>query len=140
MNRRLIAPTKTRSSFNVRTRTYTKQINQMTRFLEDGDRVKVMIQFRGREQQHIDLGACSVLVGLALPLARPSRRCIRRCPPLAASRHPPPIIHPTYRSNKTGHELLGKVGVELKELATQEGDVRREGGRLIAMFKPKSTK
>ncbi len=29
----------------------------MTRFLEDGDRVKVMIQFRGREQQHIDLGA-----------------------------------------------------------------------------------
>lgn len=29
----------------------------MTRFLEEGDRVKVMIQFRGREQQHIDLGA-----------------------------------------------------------------------------------
>jgi translation initiation factor IF-3 len=53
--------------------------------------VKVVIQFRGREQQHIDLGM----------------------------------------------ELLQKCGEELGELATMEGTIRREGGRLLAMFKPK---
>jgi translation initiation factor IF-3 len=53
--------------------------------------VKVMVQFRGREQQHIDLGV----------------------------------------------ELLQKVGVDLKDIASMEGEIKREGGRLMAMFKPK---
>lgn len=50
-----------------------------------------MVQFRGREQQHIDLGV----------------------------------------------ELLQKVGADLKEIASMEGEIKREGGRLMAMFKPK---
>lgn len=50
-----------------------------------------MVQFRGREQQHIDLGV----------------------------------------------ELLQKLGVDLKDIASMESDIKREGGRLMAMFKPK---
>ena len=46
----------------------------------------------------------------------------------------------TQHTHSPGHELLGKVGVDLKEIATQEGDIRREGGRLMAMFKPKTNK
>ncbi|GAB5036211.1 translation initiation factor if-3 [Nannochloropsis oceanica] len=80
-------------SYKIETHDYGVRMKQMTRFLEEGDKVKVMVQFRGREQQHIDLG----------------------------------------------HELLGKIKVDFVELAVQEGDVRREGGRLIAMFKPKKT-
>jgi translation initiation factor IF-3 len=53
--------------------------------------VKVIIQFRGREQQHIDLG----------------------------------------------QELIQKLNVDLKDQANMEGDTRREGNRLTAMFKPR---
>ena len=80
-------------SYKIESHDYGVRMKQMNRFLEDGDKVKVMVQFRGREQQHIDLG----------------------------------------------HELLGKIKGDFVELAVQEGDVRREGGRVIAMFKPKKT-
>lgn len=43
-------------SYKIENHDYGVRMKQMTRFLEEGDKVKVMIQFRGREQQHIDLG------------------------------------------------------------------------------------
>jgi len=53
-----------------------------------------MIQFRGREQQHIDIGI----------------------------------------------EMLTKIAADVKEFAAPESEFKREGGRLMAMFKPKPQK
>lgn len=119
----------------------------MNRFLEEGDRVKVMIQFRGREQQHIDLGAFAPHLPRYLSSAYlraswggPSRPLSPIFHSFACQADPLLVCSPPLHVHTTGHELLGKVGDDLKEVASREGDVRREGGRLIAMFKPKTNK
>tara|TARA_R110000751_G_scaffold21420_6_gene61530 strand:- start:2471 stop:2878 length:408 start_codon:yes stop_codon:yes gene_type:complete len=41
---------------NIDTHDYDVKMRNVTRFLEDGDKVKVTLRFRGREMAHQDLG------------------------------------------------------------------------------------
>lgn len=41
---------------NIETHDLNTKINNITRFLKDGDKVKVTVMFRGREMAHTDLG------------------------------------------------------------------------------------
>lgn len=41
---------------NIDTHDYDVKMRSVTKFLEDGDKVKVTLRFRGREMAHIDIG------------------------------------------------------------------------------------
>jgi translation initiation factor IF-3 len=46
---------------NIDTHDYETKMKAVHRFLEDGDRVKVTMRFRGREMAHQDLGAALLI-------------------------------------------------------------------------------
>ena len=147
---------------------YGVRMKQMTRFLEEGDKVKVRPTHPPTHPpthlfNHPPTHPPSHTGHDSIPRERAATHRPRYVPTHPPTHppthgahsnrllllHPPThlytrvahsnrllLLHlPTHPPLHTGHELLGKVAEDLKELATKEGDIRREGGRLITMFK-----
>ena len=56
-NQRIIEVKEVRMSPGIDTNDFNTKLKNATRFLQDGDRVKVSVRFRGREMAHTDIGA-----------------------------------------------------------------------------------
>lgn len=55
-NQRVVDIKEIRLSLNIDTHDFNTKVGHATRFLKDGDKVKVSIRFRGREMGHPELG------------------------------------------------------------------------------------
>ena len=55
-NQRIVDIKEIRLSLNIDTHDFNTKVGHATRFLSDGDKVKVSIRFRGREMGHPELG------------------------------------------------------------------------------------
>lgn len=55
-NQRIVDIKEIRLSLNIDTNDFNTKVNHAKRFLQDGDKVKASIRFRGREMAHTDLG------------------------------------------------------------------------------------
>lgn len=75
-NQRIVDIKEIRLSLNIDTHDFNTKLGHATRFLNDGDKVKVSIRFRGREMGHPELGhqimqkfaqACSEIANVEKP-------------------------------------------------------------------------
>lgn len=55
-NQKVIEIKEIRLSLNIDTHDFNTKVNHAIKFLQDGDKVKVSLRFRGRELAHTDLG------------------------------------------------------------------------------------
>jgi translation initiation factor IF-3 len=55
-NQRIIEIKEVKFRPNIDTHDYDVKMRNVTKFLEEGDKVKVTLRFRGREMAHIDIG------------------------------------------------------------------------------------
>lgn len=55
-NQKVVSIKEVRLSVNIDTHDFNTKLNQATKFLKAGDKVKVSIRFRGREMAHAHLG------------------------------------------------------------------------------------
>ncbi len=60
-NQKTVEVKEVRMSMNIDTHDFTTKVNQATKFLKGGDKVKVSVRFRGREMAHTDLGKALLL-------------------------------------------------------------------------------
>lgn len=56
-NQKVIEIKEVRLSLNIDTNDFNTKVNRAIKFLEDGDKVKAALRFRGREMAHPELGA-----------------------------------------------------------------------------------
>jgi translation initiation factor IF-3 len=56
-NQHVIETKEVRLSLNIDTNDFNTKLNRAKKFLEDGDKVKLSLRFRGREMTHTELGA-----------------------------------------------------------------------------------
>lgn len=55
-NQRVVDVKEIRLSLNIDTHDFNTKVNQATKFIKNGDKVKVSIRFRGREMGHPEIG------------------------------------------------------------------------------------
>ena len=55
-NQKVIEVKEIRLSLNIDTNDFNTKLKQATKFLKDGNKVKVSVRFRGREMAHPELG------------------------------------------------------------------------------------
>jgi len=78
-NQHIVELKEVRLSLNIDTNDFNTKLNRAKRFLEDGDKVKLSLRFRGREMTHTELGADLV------------RKFLSECAELGTADKPPKL-------------------------------------------------